>query len=225
MRGHGRELLAGERAGHRATACPGGQVAAPVAAEHAERQVRRAGCVRRRHAGMRVLLELERRRPAVLDRVAEPVQRADAGIAAPGEDELPRAAHPDQLVVDDVGRHPDQRQVAPFLPDQLVPRGVRNQVREALERDGVAVVDELGDRIGELDDRGHSATGRYGADCPLVNTPSRVLEHQDAAGRTGDHGETACALAVARARARDPLLVHARAGRCSGSASSPARSA
>ena len=129
-----------------------GEIAAAVAAQHAEREVRRAGRVRGRHAGVRVLLELERRRPAVLDRVAEPVQRADAGVAAPREDELPGAAHPDQLVVDDVGRHPDERQVAPPLADQLVPGRVRDQVREALERDGVAVADELGDRLGERDD-------------------------------------------------------------------------
>ena len=30
-----------------------------------------------------------------------------------------------------------------MLPDQLVPGGVRDQMREALERDGVAVADEL----------------------------------------------------------------------------------
>ncbi len=69
---------------------------------------------------------------------------------------LARAAHADQLVVDDVRRHPDQRQIAPFLPDQLVPGGVWNQVREALERDDVAVVDVLGDRVGERDDRSHA---------------------------------------------------------------------
>ena len=120
------------------------------------------------------------------------------------------APHPDQLVVDDVGGHPDERQVAPSLPDQLVPGRMRDQVREAFERDDVAVVDELGHRVGELGDRGHIATGRYGADCPLVNTPSQVLEHQGAAGRTGDHGEAARPLPVAGAGARDPLVIHIR---------------
>jgi hypothetical protein len=114
---------------------------------HAERQIRRARRVRRRHAGVRVLLELERLRPSVLDGVAKAVQRADAGIAAPREHELARAAHPDQLVVDHVRRHPHERQVPPALPDQLVPRRVRDQVREALERDDVAVVHELRDRL------------------------------------------------------------------------------
>src|SRR5207244_6075834 len=36
-----------------------------------------------------------------------------------------------------------------------VPRRVRDQVREALERDGVPVVDELFDRVGERDDLCH----------------------------------------------------------------------
>ena len=128
---------------------PLGEVAPRVAAQDAERQVRRARRVGRRHSRVRVLLELERRRPAVLDRVAEAVERADAGVAAPREDELARAAHADQLVVDDVGRHPDERQVAPTLADDLVARRVRDQVREALERDDVAVADELGDRLVE----------------------------------------------------------------------------
>ena len=92
---------------------------------------------------MRVLLELERLGPPVFDGIAHAVQRTDAGIAAPGEDQFARATHPDQLVVDHVRRHANQRQVAPVLPDQLVPGGVRDQMREALERDGVAVADEL----------------------------------------------------------------------------------
>ena len=66
------------------------QVDALVAAEHREGQVGGARLVGVGHRGVAVLLELERLRPAVLDRVAQAVQRADAGIAAPGEDELLR---------------------------------------------------------------------------------------------------------------------------------------
>ena len=100
----------------------GDEVAARVAAEHGEGQARRACRVAIRHPGMAVLLELERPRPAVLDRVTEPVEAADPRIAAPGEDEPAGAAHADQLVVDQVGRHPHEREVAPSLPDDLVTR-------------------------------------------------------------------------------------------------------
>jgi hypothetical protein len=35
------------------------------------------------------------------------------------------------------------------LANQLVPRGVRDEVCEALERDGVAVADGIRDRLGQ----------------------------------------------------------------------------
>ena len=63
----------------------------------------------------------------------------------------------DQLVVDQVRRHADERQVAAALADQLVPGRVRDQVREALQRDGVAVAHESGDRLAEREDLGHRA--------------------------------------------------------------------
>jgi hypothetical protein len=130
------------------------KVGAAVAAHDREGQPGRRGDVAVGEAGVAVLLDLQRLGPRVLDRVAEAVQRAHAGVAAPGEDELARAARPDQLVVDDVGRHPDERQPAAALARDLVARGHRDQVREALERDGVAVVDELGDGLAEGDDGG-----------------------------------------------------------------------
>ena len=86
--------------------------------------------------------------------LAEAVQRADARVAAPGEDQLARAAGADQLVVDDVRGHPHQRQVALALADDLLPGGDRDQVGEALQRDGVAVMDEVGDGVGEGRDLG-----------------------------------------------------------------------
>jgi len=89
----------------------------------------------------------------VLDGVAQAVQRADPRVAAPREHELPRAAHPDQLVVHDVGGHADERQLALPLADHLVPGRVRNQMREALQRNGVAVVDEVADRVCERNDQ------------------------------------------------------------------------
>src|SRR5262249_27676805 len=126
--------------------------AAAVAAQAAEREIRGAGGIRRRHSGMRVLLEIEWLGPAMLDRVAEAVERADSGVAAPGEDETAGAAHADQLVVDHVRSHPHERQLAALLTDQLVTGRVRDQVREAFEGDGVTVAHELVHRVAERDD-------------------------------------------------------------------------
>ena len=95
-------------------------------------------------------------RSPLLDGVAEPMETAHAGIAAPGEDEPPGAAHTDHLVVDDVGRHAYEGQVTTPLADYLVTRGKRNQVREPLERHRVAVVHRLGDRDFERHDCGRS---------------------------------------------------------------------
>lgn len=50
--GHRRQLLAGERAHHGGDAGMRREVAAPVAAQHAERQVRRARGVGGRHPGV-----------------------------------------------------------------------------------------------------------------------------------------------------------------------------
>ena len=126
-----------------------------VAAQDRAGQSGRAGGVGGGHRRVAVLLELERARPAVLHRVAQAVQRADAGVAAPREDELARAAHADHLIVDQIGRHAHQREVALALPDDLVPRGEGDEVREALERDGAAVVDVGGDRVVQRQELGH----------------------------------------------------------------------
>src|SRR6185437_9739056 len=71
------------------------------------------------------------------------VQRAHARVPGVGEDELAGGADADQLVVEDVGRHPDQLQITPLLADQLVARGEGNQVREPLQGDGISVTDEI----------------------------------------------------------------------------------
>ena len=97
-------------------------------------------------------------RPAVLDRVAEAVQRPDAGVAAVGEDELARGAHADHLVIEDVRRHPDQLEVAAPLAQDLVAGGERDQVGEALEGDRVAVVDDPRHGLAQGGDLGHRVT-------------------------------------------------------------------
>ena len=132
-RADGREPLAGERAFDRSDRVGlADEVAACVAAKHGERQARRARGVPIRHPRVAVLLELERRGPAALDRVPEAVEAADARVASPREDEPPRAAHADQLVVDQVGCHPHEREIPPPLPDDLVPGRKRNKVGESL---------------------------------------------------------------------------------------------
>jgi hypothetical protein len=96
--------------------------------------------------GVAVLLDLQLAR---LDGLAEAVQRAHPRVAAPGEHELAGAARADQLVVDDVRRHADERQVPLALADHLVAGGDGYEMREALERDGVAVMHDVGDGVGE----------------------------------------------------------------------------
>ena len=163
QRGHGRQVLAGERAAHGGDGrrVPG-QVGARGGAQHRERQAGRAGDVAVGQPGVGVLLDLQRAGPSGGDRVAQPVQRADARVAAPGEDQLSGAAGADDLVVDQVGGHPGERQVAAALADDLVARGERDQMGETLQRDRVAVVHELGHGVGQRHDLGHTrnASGR-----------------------------------------------------------------
>ena len=139
------ELLSGERArdhldrlGHPDQVGPG------VTAQDGKGQPAGPGDVTVRHTGVAVLLNLEGDGPAGLARITEAMQRADAGVAAPAEDELAGTPRTDQLVVDDIGGHPYQGQVAPALPDDLLAGGERDQVREALEGHGVTVMDEGG---------------------------------------------------------------------------------
>ena len=85
---------------------------------------------------MRVFLDLER--PS-FHGAPKRVERADAGIAGPGEDELLRAARRNHLVVDQVRRQAAQGQVAAPLANDLVTCGKRDQVGEPFDHDDVAV--------------------------------------------------------------------------------------
>jgi hypothetical protein len=91
----------------------------------------------------------------MLDGVAEAVEAPDAWIPSPPESEPAKAPHADQLVGDQVRDHAHERELAPPLADQLMPGCERDEVAEALERDLVAVDDELGDGLGERHDTGH----------------------------------------------------------------------
>jgi hypothetical protein len=116
-----------------------------------------------------VLLKFERHRVAVLDGVAQPVQRADAGVAAPGEHELARASGTDHLVVHDVRRHPDQREVAAALTDDLLAGGDRDEVGESLQCDARAVLDKRGDTLRERYPLGHATSLPCGLCLPAAN--------------------------------------------------------
>ncbi len=155
-RRYGGQLLAGERAGDRRQRrrVPD-EVGAAVAAQDCERQAGRPGGVAVGHPRMAVLFDLQRPWPAVLDRVAETVQRADARVAAPREDQLADAPCADHLVVDDVGGHPHDREIAPALANDLVTGGNRDEMREPFEGEGVAVVDQFGDRRAQRGVCGH----------------------------------------------------------------------
>ena len=147
---HGADALAVERALHGGDGpVLGGEVGALVPAQDAEREAGGARGIGGRQPGVGVLHDLELARPAVLDGVAEAVQRADAGVAAVREGQPACPAHADQLVVDDVRGHADERQLLSALADDLVGGRERHEVREALERELVTVAHQLRDRVGE----------------------------------------------------------------------------
>ena len=107
-----------------------------------------------------MLLDRDRPRPAVLVGVAEAVQRADAGVADPGEDQLVGAAHADELIVDEVGRHPDEGEMPAALADDLVSRRIRNEMGEPLHGHGIAIPDGRFDGLGEGQETGHAGTSQ-----------------------------------------------------------------
>jgi hypothetical protein len=89
-RGDSRQTLAREGARDGANALRVlEQVRADVRAQHGEGQARSSPDVSVRETRRRMLLELEGLRPSLLDRVPQPMETADAGIAAPREDEPP----------------------------------------------------------------------------------------------------------------------------------------
>ena len=109
--------------------------------------MRSSGGVGDGHAGVFVFFDFERMRPAFFHRVAQAMQRSHAGIAAPGKLQLGGAAGADHLIVKHVRRHADQLQVTALLADDFVARRIGNQVREAFEGDGIAILDKLLDRF------------------------------------------------------------------------------
>jgi hypothetical protein len=83
------------------------------------------------------------------------MQRADARVATPREDQLVGAAHADELVVDQVRCHAHQREMLLSLANDFMPGGVWYQVGEPFHRDRVAVADGRFDSCGEGHDLRH----------------------------------------------------------------------
>ena len=120
----------------------------------------------------------------MLDRIPEAMQRTDAGVTAVGKHQAPSSAHADHLVIEHIGSHPDQLQLAPSLAQNLVAGRKRDEVREALERHRIAVAYKLGDSFGKGDDLSHYVrnTNRRALDAqiyrvaaPASKRPARTL--------------------------------------------------
>src|SRR5262249_10560281 len=94
-------------------------------------------------------------RPAVLDGVAQAMQRADPGISAPGKHQLFRTAHADKLVIDQIGSHADESEALAALTDDLVAGRMRNKVREPLHGHRIAVVQGRLNGGGKGNELGH----------------------------------------------------------------------
>jgi hypothetical protein len=75
------------------------------------------------------------------------MKRAHSRIPAPRENQLPRASHPDHLVIYEVWRHANQREVFSSLADDLMTRCKRNQMSETLHRQNVAILHHVSDGV------------------------------------------------------------------------------
>ena len=100
------------------------------------------------------------------------------GIAHPGEHELVGAAHADELVVDEVGRHPDESEMPAPLADDLMPGRIRNEMGEPFHGHRIAVSD------GRFDGLGKSEQPRHGHD-PIA------ARHQEKLASSAPHATLA----------------------------------
>jgi hypothetical protein len=83
------------------------------------------------------------------------VQRADSRIAAVGEDQFACRAHPDHLVVEHVRRHADEFQLCAALAQELMAGREWDQVSEALERDALAICDQISHSVAQAHEFSH----------------------------------------------------------------------
>ena len=132
------------------------QVALGVAAQRVEREAVRTGHIATDHAVVAVLLNLKKRLARCerrwLRASANRMERADTRVAEPAEDQLRGAAGGDHLVVDEVGCHAGQGEVAALLSNDLVTGCKRDAVREPLNGNGVTVVHMRGNGRAHVDE-------------------------------------------------------------------------
>ena len=75
------------------------------------------------------------------------MQWANAGVAQVAEHHLARYACRDHLIVDQIRRHPNQRQVAQVLANDLMSSGKTDEGSKAFYGNRHPVMDILGDRL------------------------------------------------------------------------------
>src|SRR4029079_1881276 len=103
------EVLPGEWARHASIVGVDPREVARTSAERREWKPRGSGIVRRGQRRVAVFLERERPGPAVFHGVAQAMEGAHAGITAPGKHQLRGAASTDQLIVNEIRGHPNER--------------------------------------------------------------------------------------------------------------------
>jgi hypothetical protein len=74
------------------------------------------------------------------------MERSDARISSPGEDQLLDAPSSDQLIVEKIWSQTNRGEVLLPLPDDLLPSGEGNKMGEAFEGHCVAVMKMRRDR-------------------------------------------------------------------------------
>ena len=109
-----------------------------------------AGAEPGNHAKVRVLLQLERRGLA-FNGSPKGMEGARSRIAGPGENQLPGTAGGDHLIVDQIRREAAERQSSTSLPNDFVAGCKTDEVGEAFDDDGVAIMNMRGNGVAHGD--------------------------------------------------------------------------
>src|SRR2546421_11926598 len=122
-------------------------VRAKVASQREEREASCSGNVAPYHAIMGVFFKFKGSGNAFFDGTTKAMQWANAGDAQVAEHHLPRYACRHHLIIDQVRRHPNQRQVAAVLANDLMSSGKTDEGSKAFYGNRHPVMDILGDRL------------------------------------------------------------------------------